>query len=53
MLNEFKHLIKKATKAKKLDKILTQAKEMFGFLSDDYNKVLNLCWERLMQITNK
>ena len=53
MLNEFKYLIEKSTKAKKLDKILTQAKDVFGFLSDNYNKVLNLCWERLMQLTNK
>lgn len=53
MLNEFKYLIENTTKVKKLDKILAEAKEVFGFLSNNYNKVLNLCWERLMQITNK
>lgn len=47
MMHDFIEKIEKAKTPKALDKILTQAKEVYGFLSNEYNKILNLCWARI------
>lgn len=47
MMYEFIERIEKAKNKKALDKILTQAEQVYGFLSTEYNKILNLCWEKI------
>lgn len=47
MMHDFLERIAKAKTGKALDKILTEAKEVYGFLSNEYNKILNLCWEKV------
>lgn len=47
MLNDFKTLIAKTNKPKALNKILLKAKATYGFLSKEYNIILNLIWEKI------
>ena len=47
MMHDFIEKIEKAKTPKALDKILTQAEKVYGFLSNEYNKILDLCWEKI------
>jgi hypothetical protein len=43
-MNFIKEEITKARNGKQLNKILMRVKNEYGFLSKEYNEVLNLCW---------
>ena len=49
-MHDFLERIAKAKTDKALDKILTEVKEVYGFLSNEYNKILNLCWEKSISL---
>jgi hypothetical protein len=48
MLNDFKNQIAKAKTIKQADKVLKQVIKEYGFLSNNYNIILNLCFEKFM-----
>lgn len=50
MLNEFKNQIAKAKTMKQADKVLKQVIKEYGFLSQNYNIILNLCFEKFMGV---
>lgn len=50
MMYELKERIAKATRKKQLDKILIQALQQFGFFSNEYAEILNLCVKKLEEI---
>jgi hypothetical protein len=43
-MNDFRNRIAVARNGKQLNKILMRVKNEYGFLSKEYNEVLNLCW---------
>lgn len=50
MMNDFRRRIEKARNKKALDKILAEALKQYGFLSKEYNEILNLCWNKLDEL---
>ncbi len=51
MMNELRKGIERARNKRALNKILTKALEIYGFLSKEYNEILNLCcdkWDKII-----
>lgn len=47
MLSDLKERIEKANSKKKLNKIVQEALNKYGFFSKEYSEILELCWKKL------
>ena len=46
-MDDLRERIKKANSKKKLNKIVQEALNKYGFFSKEYGEILNLCYDKL------